>query len=253
MSSGTNYDLGYSYQSNGSAVNLTGSPDYNIARVVFNGDAGSGCSSNQYAQFNTSVVSGPTYGSVGLESGRNMMRGCMQRDIDLSLARNIRLGGGRAVQLRMDTFNAFNIVNYTGRQAQLQLTNPWRRRSAIRQYLADGSIDPRPSEAAECGLRRGDLGRRHADGPSDGALLVLREAGRLRRLEGQKASGRHQLHERRRRDTPTDGRGAVRPLWTSAWQTASIHRLQPDPRSQAGQSVYWSRYRSISASGQSYV
>ena len=142
LSSGTNYNLSYSYQTNGGAINLTGSPDLNIARVVFNGDPGSGCSSDQYAQFNTSVVSGPTYGSVGLESGRNAMRGCMQRDIDLSLARNIRLGGGRAVQLRADAFNAFNIVNYTGRQGQLQLTNPVAMGIRNSQTLADGSNDP---------------------------------------------------------------------------------------------------------------
>jgi hypothetical protein len=142
LSSGTNYDIGYSYQRNGSTINLTGSPDYNIARVVFNGDPGSGCSSNQYAQFNTSVISGPTYGSIGMESGRNMMRGCMQRDIDMSLARNIRLGGGRAVQLRVDTFNTFNIVNYTGRQTTLQLVSPTGQTVRNPQFLADGSIDP---------------------------------------------------------------------------------------------------------------
>jgi hypothetical protein len=140
LSSGTNYDITYSYQSNGGAVNITGSPDYNIARVIFNGDPGSGCSSNQYAQFNTSVVSGPDYGSIGMESGRNMMRGCMQRDIDMSLARNIRLGGGRAVQLRLDTFNTFNIVNFTGRQAQLQLTNPVAKGIRNNQF-PDGVLD----------------------------------------------------------------------------------------------------------------
>jgi hypothetical protein len=124
-------------------INLTGSPDYNIARVLFNGDPGSGCSSNQYAQFNTSVVSGPVYGSVGMESGRNMMRGCAQREIDLSLARNIRLGGGRAVQLRLDTFNTFNIVNFTGRDSTVDYVEP-NNQTNIRnsQFLADGSVDP---------------------------------------------------------------------------------------------------------------
>jgi hypothetical protein len=143
LSSGTNYDIGYSYQRNGSTINLTGSPDYNIARVLFNGDPGSGCSSNQYAQFNTSVVSGPVYGSVGMESGRNMMRGCAQREIDLSLARNIRLGGGRAVQLRLDTFNTFNIVNFTGRDSTVDYVEP-NNQTNIRnsQFLADGSVDP---------------------------------------------------------------------------------------------------------------
>ena len=39
--------------------NLTGSPDYG-ARIVYMGDPGSGCSSNQYTQFNRSAVTGPT-------------------------------------------------------------------------------------------------------------------------------------------------------------------------------------------------
>ena len=128
LSSGTNYNVTFAYQSAGGAVNLTGSPDYTNnnsgARVVFNGDPGSGCSSNQYQQFNTSVVSGPLPGSVGMESARNMMRGCAQRDIDMSLSRNIRLGGGRALQLRFDVFNPFGIVYYTGRQAEAQFVSP---------------------------------------------------------------------------------------------------------------------------------
>ena len=48
------YDLGYTYQNNGGSVNLTGSPDY-AAKIVYVGDPGSGCSSNQYQQFNTVV------------------------------------------------------------------------------------------------------------------------------------------------------------------------------------------------------
>ena len=46
------YDITYTYQNNGAAVNLTGSPDYN-GRIVYVGDPGSGCSSDQYKQFNT--------------------------------------------------------------------------------------------------------------------------------------------------------------------------------------------------------
>jgi len=128
LSSGTNYDLSFTYLSGGNSVNLTGSPDYgnngNGARVVFLGDPGSGCSSDQYRQFNADVVTGPDPGSIGMESGRNRMRGCMQRELDLSISRNIRMGGSRALQLRFDVFNPFGIINYTGRQAQLQLTNP---------------------------------------------------------------------------------------------------------------------------------
>ena len=52
--SGSRYSVGYSYQNDGSNVNLTGSPDY-AARVSIVGDPGSGCSSNQYAQFNAAA------------------------------------------------------------------------------------------------------------------------------------------------------------------------------------------------------
>jgi hypothetical protein len=147
VASGTNYLLTYAYQNNGSAVNLTGSPDYGNngrgARIVFVGDPGSGCSDNQYAQFNTDAVRGPTYGSVGLESGRNQaLRRCAEKNIDLSIARNIQLGGGRMVQLRVDAFNAFNIVNWNGIRTEVQYTNPVDQVVRNSQYRADGSLDP---------------------------------------------------------------------------------------------------------------
>ena len=121
--SGTKYDLTYSYQSNGANKNLTGSPDYG-ARIVYIGDPGGGCSDNQYAQFNTSAVTGPGFNSVGLESGRNLMSNCADKTVDLSLARTIRLGGSRQVEFRLDAFNAFNVAIINGRQAQIQFDNP---------------------------------------------------------------------------------------------------------------------------------
>ena len=45
--------------------------------------SGSGCSSNQYAQFNTAAVAGPAVGSVGLESGQNYLTGCFENFMDL--------------------------------------------------------------------------------------------------------------------------------------------------------------------------
>jgi hypothetical protein len=147
LTSGSEYNLTYAYQNNGSAVNLTGSPDYDNngrgARIVFVGDPGSGCSSSQYVQFNTAAVAGPTYGSVGLESGRNnALRRCANPNIDLSLARNIRLGGGRDIQLRMDAFNAFNIVSYNGIRTEVQYVSPTNQTVRNSQTLADGSLDP---------------------------------------------------------------------------------------------------------------
>jgi hypothetical protein len=139
--SGPAYDLGYSYNRNGSSKNLTGSQDYG-ARIVYVGDPGSGCSDNQYAQFNTAAVTGPTYGSVGLESGRNLLRGCPDKTVDLAIQRSIRMGGARQLQFRLDVFNAFNTVVINGRNTQIQYNSPTDLSVRNPQYLADGSLNP---------------------------------------------------------------------------------------------------------------
>src|SRR5207244_2480830 len=117
------YDITYTYQNNGQAVNLTGSPDY-AARIVVGGGAGSGCTDNQYAQFNTAAIAGPTYGSVGLESGRFLLGGCPDHTVDLAIARNIRVGGSRNLQFRLDVFNAFNAVIINDRERNVQYRSP---------------------------------------------------------------------------------------------------------------------------------
>jgi hypothetical protein len=139
--SGVPYDIGYAYQNGGSNINLTGSPNY-AARIRIVGDTGSGCSDNQYAQFNTAAFAGPLSGSKGLESGRNYMRGCPDKLVDLAIARDIRFGGGRSFQLRADIFNAFNTVMYSGRQTQLQLNSPTDPTIRNAQYRTDGTVDP---------------------------------------------------------------------------------------------------------------
>jgi hypothetical protein len=139
--SGLAYDLNHSYNANGGNVNLTGSPDYG-ARIVYVGDPGSGCSDNQYAQFNVASVTGPTYGSVGLESGRNLLRGCPDKTVDLAVMRDIRLGGGRRLEFRLDVFNAFNAVVITNRQNQIQFNSPTDLTIRNAQYLANGQVDP---------------------------------------------------------------------------------------------------------------
>ena len=138
--SGSTYDVSYSYQTAGANVNLTGSPSY-AARVRIVGDPGSGCSSNQYGQFNTAAFAGPNYGSLGLESGRNYLTGCPDKTLDFAIARNFRLGGSRTAQFRIDLFNAFNTVVIDGRVTQLQLTNPTTQVVRNNQYNADGSVN----------------------------------------------------------------------------------------------------------------
>jgi hypothetical protein len=102
---GNPYTVGFSYQNGGSSVNLTGSQDYG-ARIRIVGDQGSGCTGDPYRQFNTSAFQGPLSGTVGLESGNDYLRSCFSSVLDLSVARNIRVGGGRQIQLRVDMFNA---------------------------------------------------------------------------------------------------------------------------------------------------
>jgi hypothetical protein len=135
------YDLTYTYQNNGTNTNLTGSPDY-AAKIVYLSDPGSGCSSNQYAQFNTAAVTGPTYGSVGLESGRNILGGCPDHTIDMALAKQFRFGGARSLQFRFQVFNVFNAVIINDRNRNVIYRSPTDLTVVNSQYLPDGSLDP---------------------------------------------------------------------------------------------------------------
>ena len=122
-------------------MNLTGSPDY-AARIVYVGDPGSGCSGDQYRQFNTAAVTGPTYGSVGLESGRNILGGCPQKIVDLAIAKDVRLFGSKTLQFRLDIFNVFNTVVITNRERNVIYRSPTDLTIVNSQSLADGSLDP---------------------------------------------------------------------------------------------------------------
>ena len=105
------------------------------------GDPGSGCSSDQYKQFNTAAFAGPTYGSTGTESGSSLLGGCTDRTLDLSVARNIRMGGNRTVQLRADVFNVFNANVINARQTTLQMNNPTDQVIQNSQYNSDGTLN----------------------------------------------------------------------------------------------------------------
>ncbi len=120
VQTGAAYTVGFGYQTGGGSANLTGSNAIG-ARINVVGDPGSGCSSNVYRQFNTTAFQGPAVGSVGLESGNGYLRGCLSSVFDLAIARNIRLGGGRNIQLRVDMFNAPNEGRITGRNTTMNL------------------------------------------------------------------------------------------------------------------------------------
>jgi hypothetical protein len=121
--SGTPYDLSYTYQNNGSDKNLIGSPDYR-PRIRYVSDPGQGCSSDQYAQFDMNSVTGPQPGSLGLESGRNLLRNCSDHTVDAAVVRNIKVGGARQLQFRLDVFNVFNAAIINARQTQIQYVSP---------------------------------------------------------------------------------------------------------------------------------
>jgi hypothetical protein len=111
------------YQNGGGNVNLTGSPDY-APQVRIGGNPGSGCSDDPLRQFNAAAFLGPIAGSDGLESGNGYLRGCFISSTDLAIARTIKLGGSRTIQLRADVFNVFNQAGIIARQTTMNLTSP---------------------------------------------------------------------------------------------------------------------------------
>ncbi len=148
--SGSAYTITQSYQSGGGNVNLTGSPTFG-GRIRIVGDPGEGCTSDPYRQFNTAAFQGPLVGSVGLESANNYLFGCFLSVLDISIARNIRLGGSRVLQLRLDSFNAPNQAIITGRQQSVTLASPNDPVTALNlPHLPDGTLNParvRPNSA----------------------------------------------------------------------------------------------------------
>ena len=69
------------------------------------------------------------------------MVGCPDKTLDLSIQRNIKVGGPRQIQLRLDLFNALNTIVYNARQTQLQLNSPTDPTVRNAQFNADGTIN----------------------------------------------------------------------------------------------------------------
>jgi hypothetical protein len=101
-------------------------------------------------------VPGLLVGSLALESGNNYLHGCFSHVLDLSIARNIRLGGGRMLHLRVDMFNAPNTAQVTGRNTTLNLTSPSDPVTPLNlPYDSNGNILPnrvRPNQAGFGGV-----------------------------------------------------------------------------------------------------
>jgi hypothetical protein len=112
LESGAPYTIGVSIPGI-SAYTLTGTQQLEGARVIINGDPGSGYnSSDPYRMFNTSVFAPPQPGSIGLESSRNYLNRAPTNNLDLSVAKRFSIGGARRLELRIDAFNALNHTQF---------------------------------------------------------------------------------------------------------------------------------------------
>ena len=107
---------------------------------------GAGCSKDPYQQFNVGGFSGPTCtagGSIGNESGVNLLSGCADHTVDLALSRTIRVGGKRSLQFRLDMFNAFNALVFKIRCVRPRFSGTARLSATVlnSQLNTDGSLD----------------------------------------------------------------------------------------------------------------
>lgn len=147
---GSAYNVGISYSSGGN-VNVTGSPNFG-GRIRITGPIGAGCSSDPYRQLTYSGFAAPEVGSVGLESGQDYLRGCFQNTLDLAIARNIKLGGHRNLQLRVDMFNAPNAAAITGRNATVQFASPIAPTMTNLPFDANGNLIATRSQPKNAGF-----------------------------------------------------------------------------------------------------
>ncbi len=145
------YTVGISYQGGGGNQNITGSPNYGgRARIL--SDPGSGCGGDVYRQFNTAAITGPSVGSVGLESGSDYLRGCYFQSLDFAIAREVRLGESRRLQFRLDIFNAPNEARITGRNATLAVVSPLDQSVTNLPFDASGTLIPSRSQPKNAGV-----------------------------------------------------------------------------------------------------
>ncbi len=85
------------------------------------------------------------------------MRGCPEALFDLALARNIRLGGGRTFQIRVEAYNVFNTVIFNGRNTTMNIASLATASVATNLPYDDGRQSHRqPDRAEHLGFRRGD-------------------------------------------------------------------------------------------------
>ena len=87
-----------------------------------------------------------------MESGRNILRGCADKRVDLSVTREFRVGGHRRLMLRADVFNAFNSVIIFGRNNTVTFDNPTSMRVMNSQFNDDGSLNQNRLKPRDAGF-----------------------------------------------------------------------------------------------------
>ena len=168
------YDLPTRTRTTARRRNLTGSPDY-AARIVFVGDPGSGCSDNQYKQFNTAAVD-----RTDLRQRRPGVRPLPARRLSRS---HDRYGAGEelprrrqpSLQFRLDVFNVFNTIIYNDRVEERHLPEP--DGPDDRQLAVSGGRFARSgaSDATHRGVRRRDRRAAVAEHAAADSVRVLTE------------------------------------------------------------------------------
>jgi hypothetical protein len=111
--SGRPYGVGFSIPGIG-AANLTGTDGNPNARIVLTCDPGNGYSGDPYRQLNTSCFAPPQPGSNGNESARFFVRAPPINNLDMSLAKNVKVVARVKAEFRVDMFNALNHTQFTG-------------------------------------------------------------------------------------------------------------------------------------------
>ena len=142
--SGNRYDLNYSYNTRRQRE------PHRLARLRRAGSSTSAilaaaARATSSRSSTPRAVAGPSYNSVGLESGRNYMLGCPDNTMDLAIARNIRFGGSRQLQLRLDAYNAVQHGDHHRSSESDPVQQPDRPddpQSAVRREAGDTTLAP---------------------------------------------------------------------------------------------------------------
>ena len=155
-------------------MNITGSPDYGSQASCLVGDPGSGCSDNQYAQFNVARSRAADLRQRGPGVGPQhpaRLRG--QHASTWRSCATSAWAAARQLQFRLDVFNAFNTVVINARQAQVQYNSPTDQTLRNSQFLADGSLDPARLKPNNAGFGARDRRAEHAQPAAADPVPVL--------------------------------------------------------------------------------